>query len=589
MGSTATGLWRRKTVAEFAAEEAEDATSESKLSLVDLLCIGIGGTVGSGVFVLTGTVFPVAGPSSAVCWVVGGFICWLSAASYMELSTVVPTRGSTYAFAYHGLGEVVAVAGATSLTLEYGLSGAGVARSWSSKFADLVGASFFVSYDGHKVQESSHDTYLDFGAAIMQIACVLIVAAGVSLSKRVINTMTISKVILVIFLIGAGFSGTRRNVFEDTGTFFPDGVTGVAQGTSLLFFGFIGFDEVCCMAARCDKPRYAMPRAISGTLLGAAVLSTLAQLALAGLAPRDDDDDDGTSFEHAFRQRDWIWASYITSIGEAILLPLVVLLSFLPQPELMAALGHDGLVSQRFANLGGRNGDVYVYGCVVCGVSLTIVSLVVPFDVLWDTINLGVLIGFNITNAALIATRVGNGGACQDPVAARDLARYALLFAPGSAYLLWKGCLADVIDGRELTAWRVSALTFSLVLFVAGLVTLARIKTKLVKVTQALGASPASTGFRAPAVPWLPGAAIFLNCLLMAQYDWIEHAYLAGLYGAAYLVYFYSKCRNAIDAARRHKLDDADDALTGTSLGAPLITDDRGTAAAAAPAPADLF
>ena len=58
---------RRKTLDEFALE-AEGNEEEASLSLFDLLCIGIGGTVGSGVFVLTGEVYPVAGPSSALCY-----------------------------------------------------------------------------------------------------------------------------------------------------------------------------------------------------------------------------------------------------------------------------------------------------------------------------------------------------------------------------------------------------------------------------------------------------------------------------------------------------------------------------------------
>ena len=118
---------RRKTLDEFALE-AEGNEEEASLSLFDLLCIGIGGTVGSGVFVLTGEVYPVAGPSSALCRMIAGGVCLLSAFSYMELSAAIPTRGSTYAFSLHALGEYWAVAGGVSLMMGYGLSGAGVAR-----------------------------------------------------------------------------------------------------------------------------------------------------------------------------------------------------------------------------------------------------------------------------------------------------------------------------------------------------------------------------------------------------------------------------------------------------------------------------
>ena len=78
---------RRKTLDEFALE-AEGNEEEASLSLFDLLCIGIGGTVGSGVFVLTGEVYPVAGPSSALCWMIAGGVCLL----VMMKTRLNPTR-----------------------------------------------------------------------------------------------------------------------------------------------------------------------------------------------------------------------------------------------------------------------------------------------------------------------------------------------------------------------------------------------------------------------------------------------------------------------------------------------------------------
>jgi hypothetical protein len=170
-------LWKRKSLAEFEHEAALEAKLDiTRMTLFDLLCVGIGGTVGSGVFVLTGEVYPVAGPSSALSWCLAGIVCSLSALSYMELSARVPTRGSCYAFSYHSLGELPAVVGAVCLTLEYGLSGAGVARNWSSKLAVLlnrydVGKYFFFPYDGSvgSVDDGDDDVYFDIPAGVLQV------------------------------------------------------------------------------------------------------------------------------------------------------------------------------------------------------------------------------------------------------------------------------------------------------------------------------------------------------------------------------------------------------------------------------------
>jgi len=612
-GST---CFRRKTLAEFSNDDEE---SDRSLSLFDLLCIGIGGTVGSGVFVLTGEVYPVAGPASALCWMVGALVCLLSALSYMELSALVPTKGSTYAYSYYALGEFAAVAGATSLTLEYGLSGAGVARSWSVKvfalFWDSPPPFLTIPY------ASEPDYSLDVCAALLQFLCFLICYRGFNLSKKVVNWMTVLKVALVFFLIVAGFAaGTLTNVFEDADAFFPRGASGVASGTSLLFFGFIGFDEVCCMAARSRNPRRNIPRAIAGTLLGAAALSTLAQLALAGLVAADSDsssDSATTSFEKAFRERGWVWAKYVAQIGEVLLLPLVVLLSFMPQPELMAALGQDRVVSERFAKQ--RNG-VYDFGCKACGAALVTVTFVVPFDILWNVINLGVLLGFNVSNASLISVRLGNGGAQTNAPASARLTLFAGLLAPLSAYVLWKGAIGPLIDhGSSTDARAIACLVAGLLAFSVGCLVLLRLArdinstrrppplsdddivqedggralvfgggagndeeardSRLLEITADEAATRASDSsspkrfpgkraqdelFRAPGVPFVPGAAIFLNFLLMAQYAWIDHAYLLALYATAYAGYACAKCDRAPPDKR---------------LESPTATDDDGVPA----------
>jgi len=633
-------LFRRKTLGEFFSEEESESSSSSQkkesggqLSLFDLLCIGIGGTVGSGVFVLTGEVYPKAGPSAALCWIIGAGVCLLSALSYMELSARVPTKGSTYAYAYHALGEFAAVAGATSLTLEYGLSGAGVARSWSGKvFGIFPSAKKVLAVPYGDDDDDDDDRYLDFCAAGLQLLCALVCLRGFNLSKRVVNFMTVAKVALVLFLIVAGFAaaGGRPRDFDSSGTFFAKGASGVATGTSLLFFGFIGFDEVCCMAARSKDPRKTLPRAIAGTLFGAALLSTLAQLALAGIvvagdSDSNDSDSEPTSFEKAFRQRGWIWAKYAAEVGEVALLPLVVLLSFMPQPELMAALGCDGVVSRRFTHKSPN--DVYVFGCVACGVILVVITLVVPFAVLWNVINLGVLLGFNVSNAALISVRLGNGGRRTNQEASLVLNLYVCVLAPLAAYLLWKGALGPLLENQDFDFSARAFLVVGLALFTAACLAVKHLANEIDRRRQGTKTTPRDrpreeeekdldvddvtavdrtgdrTGdrrlleiaasselhapfidddddrtFRAPGVPYVPAAAVFLNFLLMAQYKWIDHLYLLALYGTAYAGYFAAKqstlTRGKLGAKCDCVVDDDDDERNDPtdSLDRPLLT-----------------
>ncbi|CAL1154167.1 unnamed protein product, partial [Cladocopium goreaui] len=195
------------------AEMEHEPPSETKLSLIDLLCIGVGSTVGSGVFVLTGDVLPVAGPSASLSWIFAGAACLLSGFAYMELSARLPTRGSCYTFSYHGLGELWAVIGAFCITLEYGVSGAGVARNWSRKMGNFLGEDykhvvFFYFGKGTWAANATaaelddpyartDHNYMDLSAAFLTAGCTLLLMGGLSLSKAVVNLMTLMKVLLV--------------------------------------------------------------------------------------------------------------------------------------------------------------------------------------------------------------------------------------------------------------------------------------------------------------------------------------------------------------------------------------------------------
>jgi len=347
----------------------------------------------------------------------------------------------------------------------------------------------------------------------------------------VINIFTVSKIILVLFMTVAGFLAANNDVFDSSETFFPEGLGGTLTGTSLLFFGFIGFDEVCCLAAKSTNPRKVMPRAIAGTLIGAALLSMLAQLALASMV-KYDDDLGNTSFEEGFKHKGWQVARWITAVGEVVLLPLVVLVSFLPQPELFAAMSEDGLIPAAFHHV--NESGTFVWGNILTGVGMTVFSLCVPFVVLWDMISLGVLLGFNLTNTSLILVRYGHSGENSN----RSILRLVgLLWASGAtgAYCLWIGCFEPTLNSMD--RFSAATTTFGVLGLIGAMATAIWIHRSQ---TQAKEALYEMDTFRAPWVPFVPGAAIVLNFFLMAQFDGLSHAYLGSLIVfmiAVYIVY----------------------------------------------------
>jgi amino acid transporter len=149
-----------------------------------------------------------------------------SSRNLRELSARIATAGSCYAFSYHTLGELPAVIGSVCLTIEYGISGAGVARSWSSKLAEQLGGRASDAMFFYYSSDKSGDLYVDWAGALLQAACVVILLAGVTMGKIVVDALTLAKVALVNFLIAAGFAACNVNVFENASTFAPAGMSG---------------------------------------------------------------------------------------------------------------------------------------------------------------------------------------------------------------------------------------------------------------------------------------------------------------------------------------------------------------------------
>jgi len=340
------------------------------MSTFDLICIGIGGTVGSGVFVLTGIIArQYAGPGVVLSWLIAGVGCCFSAMSYAELSSRIPSAGSSYAYVYCALGEFPAVLAAWCLSLEYGISGSAVARSWGDKVNAYV--KLHLSGPEDAVPSGSGGGGGGFGwpaldlsllsgggfnlaAGLLQVGAVLVLLAGVEVGKVTVNAFTVLKMALVLFMIVGGLA--LYDSANLAGGWTPMGYSGVLRGATSCFFGYIGYDEVCCMAAEAKDPHKTLPRAVFGTIAIVTVFYCFASLALVGMQPYTEVSLD-SGFSAAFASRGWRWAEHVVALGEIVTLPLVVLVSFLAQPRLLYAMADDGLIPRLFAEVDG-NGNL---------------------------------------------------------------------------------------------------------------------------------------------------------------------------------------------------------------------------------------
>mmetsp|Transcript_107527 Transcript_107527/g.213542 ORF Transcript_107527/g.213542 Transcript_107527/m.213542 type:complete len:591 (-) Transcript_107527:261-2033(-) len=381
-------------------QEEENGQLHRTLNLFDLTAIGIGGTVGSGVFSVVGSAAGRdCGPSVIIAIILGSLGCLLTGNAYVKLSRAIPSTGSVYAYAYQSLGEVFAVICASCLTLEYALSGSAVAVSWGSKFASAVNVEALGVMKLGPVP-------VNWAAAMICVPCMLILLQGLVLGKTFSNVMTLLKCAIVIFIIVSSL------VFFDASNLSPlvpprttvsgksrYGVDGLFRGTVDCFFAFIGFDEVCCLAGESRDPKKDMPRAVMLSVSGTALFTFLASLGIVGMQHyMDIDPDDG--FVEGLKAHGWNASALIISIGELATLPLVVFISFLPQARLFYAMAMDGLMPLIFTRL--NRGGVLFWSNIIIGVVCILLALVVDFGLFNDMISAGVLLSFILCNCSLI-------------------------------------------------------------------------------------------------------------------------------------------------------------------------------------------
>lgn len=507
------------------------------LTLRDLLCVGLGGTIGSGLFVLSGLVANrFAGPASLLSWGLAGLAASLSGLVYAEFSGRIPLAGSAYAFCYVSVGEYAAILAASCLSIQYIVASSAVARSWGDKVSLYLSSILVLSEDETRWWYNP-DGCLNVFAFAISSATVLLLCMGIHESKTVTNVFTAVKILLVVFMVtlGLGLVQTSHLV-----PFAPFGWTGVMRGATSTFFGFLGYDQICGLSGETLDPKRDMPRAICLTLILVSVVYMLASVALCGMQSYTDISS-VSGFPSAFDSLDFEWAAHITAVGELLTLPIVLLVTVQVQPRLLYAMAEDGLVPSWFKELDG-NRNLW-NGTCFAGFFLVAFSTLVPFSHLNDVISCAVLSALILTNSSLILMWH------EDPKLPEScLAEWLLLVFNGCALLTalcatyfletWLGRWLAVCGGLGMVAlsWCIYVFTPRAERFGGRRQHFHGDQVKT------------DTGyFETPFVPFLPCLATYVNWHLIAQLDVTGVAGVLGLWVVVTIYYVFFAVHHSIE------------------------------------------
>ncbi|KAJ1523702.1 hypothetical protein ONE63_001536 [Megalurothrips usitatus] len=563
------GLWgvasRRKRMSDEPSQLAR------VLNLVDLTMLGVGATLGLGVYVLTGKVaHGEAGPAVLLSFIIASVASLFAGLCYCEFAARVPKAGSAYVYAYVAVGEVVAFVIGWTLILEYAIGTSSIARGVSTYIDNLV---------DHRMERFFSDTmpfgvpslaeYPDFFSFAVIVAMTALLAFGVKESSLFNNVLsflnlavvTIAVVTCAVYANPKNWSLAPRpgNPDDGEGGFVPYGVKGIIQGAATCFFGFVGFDGIATTSEEAKNPRRNIPLAIVISLVivmvtycSIAVVLTLAQPYY--LLDRE------ATFTVVFREMKLPVVMWVVTMGAVFALSASLVGVMFPLPRIMYAMAQDGLIFSVFARVNGRT-KTPVIATVVAGSLAAVLALIFDLDQLTEMMSIGTLLAYTVVGLCVLVLRYTS-------VAALANTRRATRPSPrtsGAAGILvfaMSECARPappLPHDRRASLTRVSSaalltLALCVLLKVAGndvytdpmpwLAPLLALLVPLIIVVVLLDQQPrtdvSQLSFTVPCLPYLPAVSLFLNLYLMmnlAVDTWIRFAVWMFIGGVLYVGY----------------------------------------------------
>lgn len=397
---------RRKPVAVMADEsgtdDAERGDLRRSIGLVRLTSIGIGATVGTGIFFVMSEATPEAGPAVILSFLLAAVTAGLTALCYAELASAVPVAGSSYSYAYATLGESVAMGVAACLILEYLVSSAAVAVGWSEYLNALLEAVSGLRVPDALAAAPGAGGVVNLPAVVLVGLCTLLLLRRVGESATANAVMVAIK--LVVLLLFAAIAATAFDV-DRFAEFAPFGSGGVAAAAGTVFFTFIGLDAVSTAGEEAVDPRRTLPRAILLALGVVTVIYLLVAVTALGAQPWPEFDGQEAGLAAILGDvTGSVWPSIVLAAGAVISIFSVTLVTMYAQTRILFSMSRDGMLPPALSRV--HPGTlVPVPTTLLVGVLVALLAGLVPLDVLADLVSVGTLVAFCVVSVGVVVLR----------------------------------------------------------------------------------------------------------------------------------------------------------------------------------------
>jgi APA family basic amino acid/polyamine antiporter len=432
-----------KPLKQLMAEASEEGEHSLKRALgpINLMTLGIGAIIGTGIFVLVGPAAArYAGPAVALSFVVAGITCAFAALCYSEFAAMIPIAGSAYSYGYATLGEFIAWIIGWDLVLEYAFGAATVASGWSGYFTGLMDdigvhippqwtatpGTVLYHYGNHWIRAASLPMTIDPNSlphvtaianivaffAIAFVTCVLII--GIKESANLNSVIVAIKLGVVFMFIGVGTYFLLQHhgwAAANWHPFIPPneggnryGIPGIFAGAASVFFAYIGFDAVSTAAQEAKNPKRDMPIGIIGSLVVCTILYIIVALVLTGLVPYKSLDV-GDPIVVGIRATNHAWGALLVEFGAVCGLGTTMLVMLFGQSRVFFSMSRDGLIWPWASQVHPKYRTPWISN-IVFGLVAGIMPALLPVGKLAELVNMGTLLAFAIVCAGVWILRV---------------------------------------------------------------------------------------------------------------------------------------------------------------------------------------